>query len=91
MTCELIEIPEQARQYLPLKEGEGLVITYVKAGSSAAKAGLREKDILAVINGQPVTWESLKKLYKNGNAGENVTVNIIRTGRTQEILLTLGI
>jgi hypothetical protein len=53
------EVGETLRDQLSLKENEGVLVTEVKAGSVAEKAGLKEHDILLKLDGKAVTdrWQ----------------------------------
>ena len=53
------EVGETLRDQLSLKENEGVIVTEVKAGSVAEKAGLKEHDILLKLEGKTVTdrWQ----------------------------------
>jgi len=53
------EVGETLRDQLSLKDNEGVLVTEVKPGSIAEKAGLKEHDILIKLEGKTVTdrWQ----------------------------------
>ena len=52
-------VGETLRDQLSLKEAEGVLVTEVKPGSLAEKAGLKHHDLLLKLDGKPVTdrWQ----------------------------------
>ena len=63
----------------------------VVAGSAAAKAGLKDGDIILEVNGQTVdTDHSLAALLKNFNPGDNVKMKVLSQGQTKDVTVTLG-
>ena len=90
------EIGETLRDQLSLKENEGVLVTEVKPGSVAEKAGLKEHDILLKLEGKTVTdrWQFradvLSALGKPEfdldilRAGKNLTVKVKAAARKDE-------
>lgn len=69
----------------------GAVIGAVVPGSPAATAGLRARDIVTAIDGQPLTEESsLARILGQKRPGDAVTLSIIRGGQSQDVTVTLG-
>ena len=59
--------------------------------SAAAKAGLKEGDIILEINGQKINQDhSLAGLLKNYNPADTVKMKILSGGQEREITVTLG-
>lgn len=59
-------------------------------GSPAAKAGLREKDIIVKVNGQDVTkTSSLVTLIGKYQVGDEIVLRILREGQPQEVKVKL--
>jgi serine protease Do len=62
----------------------------VVSGSPAAKAGLKEGDIITKVGGAKVTaTNSLPSLLGKRKVGDKVTLTIVRDGKTQTIDVTL--
>jgi S1-C subfamily serine protease len=63
----------------------------VTAGSAAETAGIKEKDVILSINGEKVTTDnSMSKIIQKYNAGDKVTLHILRSGEEQDVDVTLG-
>jgi serine protease Do len=69
----------------------GALIGEVTPNSPAARAGLKQGDIIVQVNGQPVTDANQLRL-KVGmlDPNTNVTIKVLRDGRTQDFAVTLG-
>lgn len=63
----------------------------IVSGSAAAKAGLKNGDIILSINGQNVDEEhSLAAQLKNFDAGDTVNMKVLSGDTTKDISVTLG-
>ncbi len=63
----------------------------VVANSAAAKAGIKENDIILEINGSKITQDhSLAGQLKNYDPGDVVKMKILSGGQEKEIAVTLG-
>ena len=59
--------------------------------SAAQKAGLKEKDIILEVNGEKITQtNSMSKIIQKYNAGDKITLKILRDGKEMHIEVTLG-
>jgi serine protease Do len=69
----------------------GALVGQVTANSPAAKAGLKEGDIIVEINGQPIT-DANQLRSKIGMLNPNTTANlkVLRGGKTENVAVTLG-
>ncbi|MBI4100861.1 trypsin-like peptidase domain-containing protein [Candidatus Microgenomates bacterium] len=79
---------------LPVKEGalissdEGS--TAILPNSPAAKAGLKEGDIITKVNGEQITKsKSLVTLIGKFQVGDEISFTILRDGKSQEVKATL--
>jgi len=76
---------------LGLKDGAGLVVTYVAEDSPAAKAGLQKNDVLLELEGQTlVVPAQLRKLIQARKEGDKVMLKLLRAGKPESITATLG-
>jgi len=63
----------------------------VLPGSPAAKAGLREGDVIVEFGGERVDLEhSLAELVRSKKAGESVTVKVLSGGEEKQVQVTLA-
>ncbi len=79
---------------LEIDEGTGVyTVNKVIAGSPAAKAGIKPKDVLVEINGVSLSAckdSNLSETRRNWKPGQSVTYTIKRDGHDREITLTLA-
>jgi S1-C subfamily serine protease len=76
---------------LKLKEERGVEILNVIADSPAAKAGLKEHDVILEVNGTRVdSVEQLQRMVRELPAGRTVPLLISRDGNTQTVPVKLG-
>jgi serine protease Do len=84
----------------------GVLVEQVQSGSPADAAGLRGSDKPVEINGQRVmvggdiitavdgktvtTFDDLKSYIQGANAGQQITLDILRDGKTQSVIATLS-
>jgi S1-C subfamily serine protease len=70
--------------------GSGAVIGEVTAGSPAAKAGVRVKDIVLAVNDQLITGEtSLVAIIRDSAPGDKITITVERGGKKMDLIATL--
>lgn len=88
---EISELGDESRQILGLKEGLGIVISRVVEDSGAAKAGLKEYDVLVAINGKAVgSRDDLVEVIQGSSAGATLELSILRKGQGRTLRATLG-
>ncbi len=69
---------------------QGVYVYSVTPGSAAEKAGIRQGDIITGIQGETVkNTDELNKIKDEYDAGETITLTIVRSGETLELTLTL--
>ena len=82
--------PERAKE-LKLKEQRGVEITNVDPESAAAKAGVKESDVVLEYNGQHVEgWEQMRRLVSETPIHREVKIGIWRNGAAQTLTATVG-
>jgi putative serine protease PepD len=70
---------------------EGLFVVGVVADGPAAKAGLRQGDVITKVDGQPATTSvQLQELTLTKGPGTNVTIDYERSGTAGTATVTLG-
>jgi serine protease Do len=88
---ETSEVPRVLSEQLGLARGFGLVIDYVVPDGPAAAAGVKESDILKMLNDQILTEpDQLSKLIRSFPEGTNVTLTILRKGAESKVTVKLG-
>ncbi|MCA1633010.1 MAG: Do family serine endopeptidase [Acidobacteria bacterium] len=76
---------------LGLKEARGVIVSSVQEGSAAARAGLRQGDVITAINGNSVNEPNTLRNTVAGTApGSEVALKVLREGREQEVKVALG-
>ena len=84
-----VDLPEERAQALGLGDG-GVVVGRVERGSPAARAGLREGDVIVAVNGQAVPDAAgLVRAISRLVVGSEATVDLVRAGRRLRVALTL--
>jgi serine protease Do len=80
---------ESAKKF-NLKEARGVEITQVDENSPAAKAGIKEGDVILEYNGQPVEGgEQLSRLVRETPIGRQVKLGVWRGGAMQTLSATI--
>jgi hypothetical protein len=83
-------VPGVLRDYIQLPDGVGILVKHVTSGGPAAKAGLKENDILVRFDDQLlVNMKQLSTLIDLAGAGEEVTLEVIRKGEKKTFSLRL--
>jgi serine protease Do len=78
-------------RYMGLKDTQGVVLTEVMPGSPADKAGVKRRDVLLEIDGQPVTsGNQLMNTVAAKSVGKKTALRIRRADKTLTLTVTLG-
>lgn len=85
------DIDHRLAQYFGLKTREGILISKVLSGGPADKAGLKDGDIILVIDNQPITgMTELLKIIGNTPVGNRINVKVLRDKNIFLIPVTVG-
>ncbi len=85
------EVDRDLAQQFGLDKPEGALIARVLPESPAARAGLREGDVILRYNGEPLpSSSSLPHLVGVTDPGEVATLDVVRGGRRQRIDVDVG-
>lgn len=72
-------------------KGRGELIARVEPGEAAAKAGIKQGDIIVAVGGREVTPDqTLSYLAANVRPGTRVPIQLIRDGKPVTVQLTMG-
>lgn len=83
------EISGQLAEYFGVKQGQGVLVREVLAGSAAEKAGLKAGDVIVRINDDAVNDVGDLRQALSEAESKEVTVTIIREHREQTLKVTL--
>lgn len=85
------EVSSEKAKDLKLPAERGVLLDRIVADSPAAKAGLKENDVITEINGQRVEGElQFRRMIHEIPAGRSAQFTVWRDGRSQTISVTLG-
>lgn len=88
---ELHEVTSDTAKELKLPAERGVVLSSIVPDSPAAKAGLKENDVVTEINGQSVEGAAqFRRMIREIPAGRAAQITVWRDGRAQTISVTLG-
>jgi serine protease Do len=89
--ARISEVNADKVKELKLPAERGVVLGKIVPDSPAAKAGLKEGDVVSEINGQRVEGtEQFRRMVREIPAGRSVQFTVWRDGRAQSIPVTLG-
>jgi len=88
---QLREVTGETAKDLKLPAERGVVISSIVPESPAAKAGLKENDVVTQINGQHVEGAvQFRRMIREIPAGRTVELTLWRDGHVQTVSVTLG-
>src|SRR6267143_2945852 len=88
---ETHEVTPADAKDLKLSAERGVVVARVTEDSPAAKAGLKEKDVITEVNGQKVEGAAqFRRIIHEIPAGRTAQLTVWRDGRSQSLSATLG-
>jgi serine protease Do len=88
---ETQEVTTEKAKELKLSEERGVVIAKVLEDSPAAKAGLKDGDVITNINGQPVEGTvQFRRMIHETPAGRSLQLTVSRNGHSEVVRATLG-
>ncbi|HZL55616.1 MAG TPA: PDZ domain-containing protein [Bryobacteraceae bacterium] len=86
------EITAERSKALKLKDEHGVEVTHVNENSPAAKAGIRENDVVLELNGQKINdSEEFARLIGESAPGAKVNMVVWRNASKQNLSATLGV
>jgi serine protease Do len=88
---ELHEVNGDTAKELKLPAERGVVLSSIVPDSPAAKAGLKENDVVTEINGQRVEGAAqFRRMIREIPAGRTAQLTVWRDGHAQTVTVTLG-
>lgn len=83
-------ITEDLAQSLGLKDTKGVIVSDVRAGSAADKAGIKRGDVITAINGEAIEDSNILRNKVAGTLpGSEISLTIVRDGGEQQIKTVL--
>jgi serine protease Do len=74
-----------------LESSRGALVSTVEAGSPAARAGLKQGDVITHYNGKPVSDNNqLRNVVSQTTPGTTVPLQVLRNGRSETLQATVG-
>ncbi|MGH9445101.1 MAG: PDZ domain-containing protein [Terriglobia bacterium] len=87
---EAQDLTPQLASYFKVKQGKGVLVAEVEAGSAAAKAGLKAGDCIIEVDATKVTSVFGLRRALRPAAGHTVTLTIVRDGSEQSLQVDLA-
>jgi serine protease Do len=86
----VVEVTPDMARTLNLKEVRGALVSLLESGP-AAKAGVREGDVVLEYNGSPVEGaEQFVRMVHETPTGRTVKLTVWRNGSAQNVMVTVG-
>lgn len=86
----LVEVTPERAKALSLTDNSGVEVTQVEENSPAAKAGIRQQDVIIDANGQKVeSGEQFIHIIGDAGPGAKVSLGVWRQGAKQNLTATL--
>ena len=83
-------LTEETAEALGLKDTSGVLVSDVRKGSAAEKAGFKRTDIITAINGEKIEDSNVLRNKVAGTLpGTEIRVTVLRDGSPQELTATL--
>ena len=87
---EIQGVDQRIARYFGLEKAEGVIISDVKRGSPAEKAGLKVGDIIVAINGERVADDhTMVSIINDYKVGDQLSVRVLREKRNIDLNLRL--
>jgi serine protease Do len=88
---EIAEVTAEKAKDLKLSAVRGVIVDGIEPDSPAAKAGIKERDVITQYDGQPVEGSvQFRRLIRETPPGRSITLEISRGGSLQNIPVELG-
>lgn len=85
------EITSELADALGYESSKGAFVSQVVEGSAADKAGLKAGDVITALNGKKIdTFSELRAKVATLGAGKEITLDVMRDGKSERFKVTLG-
>ncbi len=87
----LQDLTPELAAYLGVPGRRGVLVVDLAPGGPAQRAGMRAGDVILSLAGRQVgSVEEITRMVSRLKVGERVRVEVVREGRRQELILTVG-
>jgi len=84
-------MPEDIAAGLGLPKDHGEIVARVEPGEAAARAGIRQGDVIVKVNGQDVSPDNtLSYIVAKTPVGTKMPIELIREGQRKSVVVTIG-
>jgi serine protease Do len=85
------DITQDMANLLSLPKPQGVLVAQVEQGSPAAKAGVKEGDVILEMNGKAIeSYDTFRNQVAMMKPGEELKLSVSREGKTMPLTVTLG-
>jgi len=85
------DVTAEIAELLGLKDATGILVSEVKEGSPADKAGLKVQDVILEMDGQKTeSYDTFRNAIAAMKPGTTVHLSVLREGKSIELTITLG-
>jgi len=90
--ADLRELSDDDKKELGVSGEKGAVVEYVVGGGPADRAGIKVGDLITAFDGKDISrGKELQWMASTTGVGKTVSVKISRTGKPQDVRVTLGV
>ncbi len=83
-------VTEDLAKSLGIEQRSGVIVSNVRAGSAAEKAGMKRNDLIIAINGEKIDDSNvLRNKVASSLPGSEIKVTVVREGKETELTATL--
>lgn len=83
-------ITDELAKSLDLEQRSGVIVSNVRAGSSAEKAGVKRNDLIIAINGEKIDDSNvLRNKVAGSTPGTEIKITVMRDGKQVDLTATL--
>ncbi|MDR0997112.1 MAG: DegQ family serine endoprotease [Zoogloeaceae bacterium] len=85
------EVTKELADAFGLPEAKGALVSNVQPDSPAAKAGLKDGDVILAFNGKPIGgWSDLPRMVGMSRPGTPATLDVWRKGKRLNVAVVIG-
>ncbi len=83
-------VTDELAKSLDMEQRSGVIVSNVRAGSAAEKAGLKRNDLIVAINGEKIDDSNvLRNKVASSTPGTEIKISVMREGKQVDLTATL--